>query len=87
MEELIQKVRPDVVVLELCKDRTALLVPKERSFTCWLPSSIDFIGLPDREVLGRCLFWPLIPFEMRGQPVDCIGSNLLFLSNFKSVVI
>eukprot|EP00884_Botryococcus_braunii_P005404 jgi/Botrbrau1/14865/Bobra.0326s0011.1 len=49
VEELIQKVRPDIVVLELCKDRTPLLVPKERRFTCWLPHNIDFVGLPDRE--------------------------------------
>lgn len=51
IQELIEKVQPDAVMLELCSERTGLLI-NERSASngenAWFSDSVDIIGLDQR---------------------------------------
>ncbi|KAG2452693.1 hypothetical protein HYH02_002925 [Chlamydomonas schloesseri] len=59
VEELIRLVRPEVVAVELCKERSGLLVDPEDAATApkvWHSRKIQIEGLPDDEASKGC--WP-----------------------------
>ncbi|KAG2427850.1 hypothetical protein HXX76_012171 [Chlamydomonas incerta] len=59
VEELIRLVQPEVVAVELCKERSGLLVDPEDAATApkvWHSRKVQIEGLPDDEASAGC--WP-----------------------------
>lgn len=76
IEELIEEVGPDAVMVELCHERTGLLVDESAAKTgknAWFSASVDIQGLPQEE------YWPKkadllgLLRTSRGYPVSTLG--------------
>lgn len=92
IEELIEKVTPDAVVLELCHERTGLLIDEKAASTgqnAWFSDAVDVVGLDETlhtykgELLKRLRTYGGHPVSTQGIQSD--ADVLIATGLFESV--
>jgi len=77
----VAAIAPDVLLLELCRDRVGLLIPPDRGPSVWHAPRVELVGVPAEgggwpaadALLAACRSAPGVPVTTHDIEVDCVA--------------